>query len=142
MIYTKLKPRYMASFSALYTTAAVALYKFSPLGDTSLVYANIINLAARIAYCVYFANSYYSSFHCKHLLSWSKTLPGVPFLVATTTSGILLRRGQDFVELSASSVDSSPLLRKEFLISIVFGGLLAIGCAGLWWKTSEISLSV
>ncbi|KAM6504019.1 Rft-1 domain containing protein [Amanita muscaria] len=127
--------RYMACFSALYTAITVAFYRFTSLGDTSLVYANIINLAARIGYCVHFTNMYYSKFRHRHLLSWSETLPPRSFALATLLSGVLLRT---LVDVPVSSTGLALLLRKDVISSIVCGSLLAIACAGLWWRTLSI----
>ena len=75
----------MALFSdALYIAAGISFYKFALLGD---VYANIVNLAVRIAYCVRFVDAYYSSCREQRLLSWSKALP---FLLSIISSGILV----------------------------------------------------
>ncbi|KAM6501853.1 Rft-1 domain containing protein [Amanita muscaria] len=125
--------RYMACFSALYTAIAVAFYRFTSLGDTSLVYANIINLAARIGYCIHFTNMYYSKFRHRHLLSWSETLPPRPFALATLLSGVLLRT---LVDIPVSSKGLALLLRKDVISSIVCGGLLALACASMWWRLS------
>ncbi|EEB87561.1 hypothetical protein MPER_15048, partial [Moniliophthora perniciosa FA553] len=46
--------RWMIVFSTIYISSAIALYK-QGFGDVSLVYANIINLSARIIYVLIFA---------------------------------------------------------------------------------------
>ncbi|KAF9054290.1 Rft protein-domain-containing protein [Panaeolus papilionaceus] len=51
--------RWMVLFSTLYIGSAIVLYR-AGFGDASLVYANIINLSARIAYCINFAQSFFN----------------------------------------------------------------------------------
>ncbi|KIY44731.1 Rft-1-domain-containing protein, partial [Fistulina hepatica ATCC 64428] len=46
--------RYMTVISPLYIAAALFFYKTAQFGDRSLVYANMINLVARIAYALHF----------------------------------------------------------------------------------------
>ncbi|KIL61436.1 hypothetical protein M378DRAFT_166882, partial [Amanita muscaria Koide BX008] len=106
--------RYMACFSALYTAIAVAFYRFTSLGDTSLAYANIINFTTRIGYCIHFTNMYYSKLHHRHLVSWAETLPPLPFALVTLLSGALLRT---LVDVPVPSTGLALLLWKDVISS-------------------------
>ncbi|KAF8645628.1 hypothetical protein AX16_007710 [Volvariella volvacea WC 439] len=52
--------RWMTLFSVIYISSAITFYNFG-IGDSSLVYANIINLGARIIYALRFASVFFST---------------------------------------------------------------------------------
>ncbi|KAF8628585.1 hypothetical protein AX17_005981 [Amanita inopinata Kibby_2008] len=132
--------RFMALFSALYITAAVVSYKFTTIGDASLVYANIANLAARIAYCIHFTTTYYSYHHSQQLLSWSKAIPRMPFILATVASGVFVNASKGTVRLAVSDSGLALLFRTDMIMHIGLGALLAAGCLSIWWKTQTMHL--
>ncbi|KDQ24089.1 hypothetical protein PLEOSDRAFT_1025211, partial [Pleurotus ostreatus PC15] len=45
---------FMFTFSILYLSSALVFYSYFELGDASLIYANIVNLLARISFCLFF----------------------------------------------------------------------------------------
>lgn len=124
----------MALFSALYIATAISFYKFALLGDASLVYANIVNLAARIAYCVHFTDVYYSSCRSRHLLSWSKVLPRMPFLLSIISSGTLVRLDTRTMMLSSTDRGIRLLFRLDLVMHLCYGVVLALACIGIWLK--------
>lgn len=130
----------MAFFSSLYIASAVSFYKFAHLGDASLVYANIMNLTARIAYCVHFANTYYSSCRSRHLLSWWKAIPRVPFLLSIISSGTLVRLDTRTMMLSSTERGIGLLFRMDLIMHICYGLVLALACIGVWLKVQAPSL--
>ncbi|KAF8626666.1 hypothetical protein AX15_004757 [Amanita polypyramis BW_CC] len=146
VIPTPLKPlsytgsRFMALFSGLYIATAVVFYKFTPLGDASLVYANIVNLMARIAYCIHFSNSYYTLHRSRYLLSWSKAIPRAPFLLSIILSVVLVRRDGRMIFLSASDRGLRLLSRIDIIMHVSYGIILALTCIGVWWKVQPLSL--
>ncbi|KAF8692334.1 hypothetical protein AX14_002578 [Amanita brunnescens Koide BX004] len=126
--------RYMAFFSALYITTAVSFYKLALLGDASLVYANIVNLTARIAYCMHFANTYYSSCRSRHLVSWRKAIPRVPFLLSIVSSWTLVYLDTRAMTLPSTERGISLLFRMDLIMHICYGAVLALACIGVWLK--------
>ncbi|KIK09519.1 hypothetical protein K443DRAFT_644720 [Laccaria amethystina LaAM-08-1] len=51
--------RWMIGFSVVYISTAIFLYSLD-IGDASLVYANVINLSARILYCLAFVMQFFA----------------------------------------------------------------------------------
>lgn len=47
----------MAGTSAAYILLTITLYRTAGLGDSAVIYANVINLLARIVYCTHFIAS-------------------------------------------------------------------------------------
>lgn len=50
----------MTLFSAIFVVAVLIFYNVFRLGDVALVYANIVNLLARILYCASFITNYFT----------------------------------------------------------------------------------
>ncbi|KAF5371207.1 hypothetical protein D9758_004092 [Tetrapyrgos nigripes] len=85
--------RWMILFSLIYITAAVGLYTIG-LGDSALVYANIINLSARILYAVRFCDTFFKNMQAPYtsgppILDWKETLPDKAILGALLVSAFL-----------------------------------------------------
>ncbi|PFH48862.1 hypothetical protein AMATHDRAFT_64553 [Amanita thiersii Skay4041] len=134
--------RFMALFSALYISTAVAFYRFTTLGDASLVYANIINLSARIAYCIHFTSRYYSSNNSKQILSWPRASPPIPFLLATVVSGWMVRMNSQEIQVAESDLGLRFLFRRGTISHIGYGAALSVICLSIWWKTQAHFISM
>ncbi|KAK7033588.1 Oligosaccharide translocation protein rft1 [Paramarasmius palmivorus] len=124
--------RWMILFSVIYISSAVGLYRRG-FGDVSLVYANIINLSARIAYVLLFARSYFPN------ASWKNMFPPISMAAAVLLSA-------DVVMLSEAKLQPLDILREKgkvgvlsgaVLMHIGLGGFLALFCVGLWWRGSR-----
>ncbi|KAJ7491225.1 Rft-1-domain-containing protein [Mycena latifolia] len=129
---------WMAAFSVIYIGAAIQLYGWN-FGDTALVYANIINLSARIAYAVHFASVFFSAQGARSSLSWWKVFPGWRLCIACCLSWVVVRQSERRLEVLETVAHAGAgilvLMNKRVLVHIATGG--ALGCISLatWWFT-------
>lgn len=129
--------RWMAGFSVIYIGAAVQLYHWQ-LGDPSLVFANIINLSARIAYAVHFVSGFFSKNNARAVLNWRNALPGWRLHLACGVSWTVVRwseRRLDVLGTVARGAGFSVLMSKNVLVHIATGGVFGLVCLGTWWWT-------
>ena len=129
--------RWMAAFSTIYILASIILYRLG-FGDTSLVYANIANLLARIMYCLRFISSYFRSRQAGHLIHWRSMAPGAALIGSSLLSWCL-------VQYSANAFSITKLIRLGgrtavlnifVIMHVILGGMLAVSCLAVWWFTS------
>ncbi|KAJ6606401.1 Rft-1-domain-containing protein, partial [Mycena vulgaris] len=136
---------WMAVFSVLYIGAAVQLYGWH-FGDTALVYANIINLSARIAYAVHFVSGFFSEHGARSSLSWTKALPGWMLCLACCASWGLIRRNEQrsavLEKIARAGAGISVLLNKTVLVHVATGGVLGCMCLATWWFTEGRHLTL
>jgi len=127
--------RWMVAFSIIYILATICLYRLG-LGDTSLVYANVLNLSARITYCLHFVSTYFIS--QQHAFRCLDALPSWTLGITCTLSAVLLHlSGKQFdAERLAAELGRSALLNKFVLLHVGIGVVLSIMCLGAWWKSS------
>ena len=78
----------MVAFSIIYILATICFYRLG-LGDTSLVYANILNLSARITYCLHFISTYFAIQRSQHAFRCLDALPSWNLCIACTLSAVL-----------------------------------------------------
>jgi oligosaccharide translocation protein RFT1 len=127
--------RWMAAFSIIYISAALAFYGIG-FGDVSLVYGNIINLSARILYCTVFVSSYFTSED--GLMMWNNVRPRWHVLLATAMSGIFIWYSDR--TLGATEVvqrhGRSAVLCLPVMIHVALGGVLLLACIATWWMAS------
>jgi oligosaccharide translocation protein RFT1 len=130
--------RWMAAFSVIYIGAAIQLYGWH-LGDTSLVFANIINLSARIAYAVHFVSAFFSTNSARSVLSWGSALPGWRLCLACCVSWAVVRQSQKRLDVPGTIVRAgagiSVLMKKNILVHVGTGGVLGLVCLATWWFT-------
>ncbi|KAF8162135.1 RTF domain-containing protein [Pholiota molesta] len=132
---------WMIGFSAIYITAALLLYR-AGLGDASLVYANIVNLSARIVYCLRFTIRFFSS---------SSSVPppiytSIYLALGTTFSSLCLASAVSAVLVWASerrlgALGIAAQHGRGALLHprvIAHSGLGDVGarCLAVWWRTS------
>ncbi|KAJ7168323.1 Rft protein-domain-containing protein [Mycena crocata] len=129
---------WMAAFSVLYIGAAIQLYGWQ-FGDTSLVFANIINLSARIAYAVHFVSAFFSSHSARSSLRWRKALPGWRLCFVCCMSWAVVRQSERRLDVfeTATRVGGgfSVLLNKTVQAHVATGGVLGCVCLATWWLT-------
>lgn len=135
----------MVGFSGVYITSAVCLYQLG-FGDSSLVYANIINLVVRIAYCLRFTNRYFldSRDPSTPRFRWSSTLPPIRLLVAAILSAFVVHvseRRSKAVSI-AKTLGKAALLHPAFVTHVGIGGVLALCCIFAWWQASGRHLNL
>ncbi|KAF9482555.1 Rft-1-domain-containing protein [Pholiota conissans] len=138
--------QWMIAFSAIYITTALAFYRVG-FGDASLVYANILNLSARVIYCMHFATRYFTASVASKpptsTLTSSKFnpltfVPPTPLLLFSLVSAILVKVSELYW-LNGSVVMLHQLGRKALMHPAVLahvgvGALLCLVCLGVWWR--------
>ncbi|KAJ7722286.1 Rft protein-domain-containing protein [Mycena maculata] len=129
---------WMAAFSIVYIGAAIQLYGWH-FGDSSLVFANIINLSARIAYAADFVSNYFSKNSARSALTWRKVLPGWSLCVVCGASWAMVRRMEKELNvlgtIARAEAGISVLMNKPVLLHVALGGVLGCVCLGTWWFT-------
>lgn len=121
--------RWMLVFSVIYILSATALYRLE-FGDTSLVYANIVNLTARIWYTATFIVGYFGKRLKSHQLNFKSVVPGWKFTGMVVLSLLAISRNEARQHLAEEALFSTPVL-----IHVTLGGGLGLVCVGLWWVT-------
>lgn len=126
--------RWMAVFSVIYICTAIVLYRIG-FGDTSLVYANIINLTARIAYALHYISSYFRSRKANDLLRWREAVPKwwFCFLLLVSYFTIYLHERKWGILAITKAGDKSVLLRTDVMTHVGLGGALGLLCLMTWW---------
>jgi oligosaccharide translocation protein RFT1 len=122
----------MTIFSMIYISAALILYSFH-LGDVSLVYANIINLSARISYSLYFISTWFGSRGVGDLLRWRDVVPRWEIVLVSASSAALIWYSDRRVEIIGKG---ERLALYPSVGHIALGAALALACLGTWWTCS------
>jgi len=133
----------MAVFSVVYISAAVILYALQ-LGDTSLVYANMLNLFVRIMYSTHFISSFFSHHNAAHVLAWNRALPGWPVILTTSLSAAFIwacARRLEVLEVVREG-GRATLLSFPVVIYVMVGGVMGVACLTAWWMSSGRYLSI
>lgn len=128
--------RWMLAFSVIYILSATALYNMG-FGDTSLVYANIVNLTARIWYTATFIVAYFGKRVKSHQLGFANVVPGWTFSGMVGLSFLVISRNearQHLVE-QVQRLGRSAFLSTPVLGHVALGGGLGLLCVGVWWIT-------
>lgn len=135
--------RWMAVFSVIYISAAVLFYGLG-LGDTSLVYANIINLTIRIIYSVHFITSYFAGHGTRYVLRWIDAVPPWQMLLVAGSSTILVRSNEKKSGVLGiiQAGGRMALLDTRVMTHVALGGWLTLMCLGTWWVFSGKYLSI
>lgn len=137
IIFIDHRNSWMAGFSVVYISSALALYGMH-LGDASLVYANIINLSARIGYCVHFISVYYRSHEARAVLRWKDALPRRGVLLTAILSGALIWYSKIVLDVTGvlRAGGRAVLLRTPIVLHVLLGMVLAVLSLGVWWFSS------
>jgi len=128
--------RWMIAFSATFILSAIFLYHLH-LGDVSLVYANTINLCARIAYCLVFLSKYFNSSSSK-LFRWYDCIPPLRLWFVFGASGILVYISERHFEANklVSQLGRKAMVNVSVQCHVAIGFSLASMCLWIWWITS------
>ena len=131
----------MIGFSAIYIGSAIAFYTLR-MGDASLVYANIVNLSARIVYSLRYATNFFNEPNSA-VFRRRDTLPSRGLCVVSALSAVVIQLSQR--RLGADKITSQlgkrALLDPSVLLHVGVCGSLALVCLGTWWRTSGRYLS-
>ncbi|KAF8136134.1 Rft protein-domain-containing protein [Boletus edulis] len=128
--------RWMLAFSVIYVLSATALYNIG-FSDTSLVYANIANLTARIWYTATFVVIYFGKRMKSHQLILVNVVPGWKFsgMVALSFLAISRNKARQHVAEEVERLGRRALFSTLVLGHVAFGAGLGLVCVGLWWIT-------
>jgi oligosaccharide translocation protein RFT1 len=122
----------MFLFSGIYIAAAFILFSYG-IGDASLVYANIINLSARILYCLWFVSSYF------HKLQgsgppWRHVFPGWIFILLAGMTRLLVHYSAMGLNVEGQMMEMKrTALNLNMIVHIAFGCFLAAITLSAWW---------
>lgn len=124
-------------FSLLFITTAVFLYRLG-LGDASLVYANILNLFARIIFAGLFTKSFFASKGGKGLISIRSILPSFSLLLLSFVlwGAIVYDSQSRDVERTIRLAGKRSLLEASVMQHIGIGSALAVVWLSYWWMSS------
>ncbi|KAG8217356.1 Rft protein-domain-containing protein [Butyriboletus roseoflavus] len=119
--------RWMLAFSIIYTLSATALYNLG-FGDTSLVYANIVNLTARIWYTATFIVVYFGKRMKYHQFSFASVVPGWKFSGMVVLSVLAISRNEARQHLAeeVQQLGRRALFSTRVLTHVALGGGLGI----------------
>ncbi|KAJ3877805.1 Rft protein-domain-containing protein [Lentinula edodes] len=125
--------RWMVLFTMLYVTSAIVLYRLD-LGDAALVYANIINLSARIIYACHFSHTFFITHNASSTLKWREVLPpwSLVFGLAMSALSIHLSETMYGATKTVQKEGRIGILSRPVLIHVAVGGILALSCGILW----------
>lgn len=126
----------MLVFSVAYILSATTLYNHG-FADASLVYANIINLAARIWYTANFISVYFGKRTKSHQFKLTSAIPGWKFSGIVVLSYIAISRNETRQHLAegVKQLGRRALFSTPVLVHVALGGGLGLVCVGLWWIT-------
>lgn len=126
----------MAAFSIIYTSTALAFYGIG-FGDVSLVYANIVNLSARIVYCAMFVSSYFTTENATPM-RWNDLRPRWHVMLTTLLSATSIWYSDRILGATevVRSHGRSALLTLPVIMHVGLGGILALACVATWWMAS------
>ncbi|KAI6118721.1 Rft protein-domain-containing protein [Pisolithus croceorrhizus] len=125
---------WMFGYSGLYILAATSLYKLG-FGDASLVYANIVNLSARILFTMAFIFRYFKKHTNSTPFGVADIFPDWRFLSTVAVSyAVISVNGskQRIVELS----QRQALFTVPVLLHLLMGVSMGLACVAVWWLTT------
>ncbi|KAF7359236.1 Oligosaccharide translocation protein RFT1 [Mycena sanguinolenta] len=126
---------WMAAFSVIYMGAAIQLYAWQ-FGDASLVYANIINLSARIGYGMYFVSAFFTKNSARSSLSWKSALPGWRLCLVCSVSWAVVgwngRKSDVYGRVARIGAGFSVLMDRGVQVHVAIGGVFGLVCLATW----------
>jgi oligosaccharide translocation protein RFT1 len=127
----------MAAFSVVYLTSTLIFYHLG-FGDVSLVYANIINLLSRIAFCLSFIGSFLRAREVTDVMVWKDVVPRPGIFLALVISKLLIECSARVLKISAIVETQGNLSLRNTTLAIYFvlGGLLGALSTSRWWILS------
>ncbi|KAF5353438.1 hypothetical protein D9756_008112 [Leucocoprinus leucothites] len=129
--------KWMVAFSVVFIASAISLYRLG-FGDASLVYANIVNLLARIVFATSFTKSFFPSQGPESIISIRRALPSLSLvLVSLAMRGIITydskRRN---VKMIVGAEGRRSLLNIDVVQHVGLGSALAAVWLSYWWMSS------
>ena len=132
----------MAGASVAYVLLTIGLYSFAGLGDIAVVYANIANLAARIAYCAHFISKK-SRAAGGEGLRLSDVLPSKSVIAAAALAAGATHLSSSLLGIGTSGLLSirNNLLATPHLIHVGIGVFFALIILASWYVHTLLLLS-
>jgi len=133
----------MVAFSLVFIVAAIMFYRLG-FGDASLVYANMVNLLARIVFAVLFTKSFFASRGTGNVISVRRVLPS-PYLVLISLAmrGVVAYDGRwRNIGIIIGMQGRGSLLHVEVIRHVGVGSALAVVWLSYWWMSSGRSKSL
>ena len=133
----------MIGFSVVYISTAIFLYSLD-IGDASLVYANIVNLSARIVYCLAFVIQFFAKSSPPQSFQWTQVIPSWKLLAVFGLSATLIRISENLLGVIqiVEKEGRFALFKTPILIHVALGATLAIVCILVWWVSVGRYLSL
>lgn len=116
---------WMLVFSGIFVAAAVTLSKGLSLGDSGLVWANVLNLCLRALYAWSFVRGYFAEKGEKDLMSVWRCVPPAGVLFAFGLSAVVTRA-------TGASYQNAPLTIVGQFGHIVIGVACVLACVLTW----------
>lgn len=124
---------WMAVFSVIYTGSAALAYRVG-LGDSSLVYANMLNLGVRIVYTAVWISGYFKRKGQPDTFRWRVVFLSAGSWLLLAMSGLIIRLQRTMVvEKAVVRRGYEALISRETVAHVAVGGLL--GVVALWQTT-------
>jgi len=133
----------MFAFSVIYVSTAITLYQLG-FGDKSLIYANCLNLGARIAYCLVFAKKWFRDHSTARTkgtqasatseFTVSSVLPPPLFILVASASLAIIKLSESHFKVFdiVAHLGKKAVFSPKVLGHIGVGGLLGLTCVGVW----------
>lgn len=121
---------WMLVFSVVFVIAAIVLTQTFGLGDSGLVWANVLNLWFRATYAWRFARGYFAQNGVQDALSLRRCIPPTSVLGTFVLSAVVTR-------ISQNAYRSSPLTIPGQLAHIIVGAGCVLGCIVTWYVLIE-----
>ena len=116
---------WMITFSLVFVCAAIFFTKSLGLGDSGLVWANVLNLWLRAAYAWRFSRNYFAQNGVADALSVWKCVPPIGVLGAFAVSAVVTRATQ-------TAYQTRPLTIPGQFGHILVGAGCVFGCLATW----------
>lgn len=117
--------RYLLAFSVGFVGAAVTFTQGLGLGDTGLVWANILNLLFRALYAWNFARTFFEARGSGDLVHWRRAVPPTKVLAVFAVSALATR-------WCGAYYDDYPMIIPARLPHILVGCVF-VGCSFVAW---------
>lgn len=134
---------WMIFFTVVYIGTSIAFYRFD-LGDSALVYANIINLSARIIYALHFCQKFFSSHDASQVLRWRDVSPPWTLVSGLLFSALAINMSETAFRATeiVQRQGRTGIVRRPVLLHVALGVILALCCIAWWGWTARRFLAV
>lgn len=127
--------RWLVGFSVVFIVSAIGFYA-SGFGDVSLVYANTINLVARIIYAAQCASTFFNRNKTAH--RWKASTPTWQFLLAAALSYLAISRTKTHHQAAIllQTKGHGAIISAIVMSHLAQGVGMGLCCIATWWLTS------